>query len=659
MTFSRRSDKRRKRPLEREEPEIKFPEIGAQMGLVPSVQEIVEKADTAGASAPAADKRPFTPQGEAARLGTQPSLPVRRGQGHTGPFIGAGDAARLGVEPTLHPAPASLFWLSGKRDFSARLDRLNRYGGAVLPGQQARIGATVTDKDTYEAEEAAVAAKKSKSYNDIWNEKVTGQPYANDFWGRLAGNYDLSRLNQDENDAWSRYIDDPTEANRAYAGQIGRLADELYANSEYIFDDYDAAGNERSYFDREVAAAAAAYLPQFLDQIAAMGTGAAAGGAGGWAVPVIGPLIGAQAGAVAGSGVYSYNQMRGAAYKGLLDAGVPEELAMAAATDEAVVSSLIEMADTGLDIAMLGFTQLASSLAQKGVRTLAKKGAGRAAQSALQKTIKALGKYGIDVLGEYGEEYIQSAVSMANLGRMASEGRTGALNLAGASVEKLLSMTPQERAKARRAGAEGFKAALLFGGLPAAVNHTLTNGVERMNVRGYGVQLRGAGQVETLIQEALKSPAQSEAYRRAAILNDALENGREPTDAELGRLYAATVAEAGKPPELEAKTGKIVNAENINYGQSSLDKAFSKHSAEFGTYPDGSNTSKEQFRYDINNLLETGLQKSGTYRAMSGTHVYNPSTRQWAFYDSSGNFVTAFKLGLEQFKYLIETGVVK
>ncbi|HWP79909.1 MAG TPA: hypothetical protein VN446_04645 [Candidatus Acidoferrum sp.] len=60
-------------------------------------------------------------------------------------------------------------------------------------------------------------------------------------------------------------------------------------------------------------------------------------------------------------------------------------------------------------------------------------------------------------------------------------------------------MSPEERAKARRAGAEGFKAALLFGGLPAAVNHTLTNGVERMNVRGYGVQLREAGQVPTLI----------------------------------------------------------------------------------------------------------------------------------------------------------------
>ena len=105
---------------------------------------------------------------------------------------------------------------------------------------------------------------------------------------------------------------------------------------------------------------------------------------------------------------------------------------------------------------------------------------------------------------------------------------------------------------------------------------------------------------------------------------------------------------------------KIIRSmDDINYGQSSLDKAFSKHSADFGAYSDGSNTSKGLFKSDINNLLKTGLQKSGAYRATPGTHVFNPSTRQWAFYDANGNFVTAFKLGPDQFKYLIETGVVK
>ena len=162
------------------------------------------------------------------------------------------------------------------------------------------------------------------------------------------------------------------------------------------------------------------------------------------------------------------------------------------------------------------------------------------------------------------------------------------------------------------------------------------------------------------------------------------ETARLMKNADKADEAASAVAGAGKPAASEASDalGKAIDAEwyggkaakgategagnkiissvdDINYGQSSLDKAFSKHSADFGAYSDGSNLSKDLFKSDINNLLETGLQKSGAYRATPGTHVYNPSTRQWAFYDANGNFVTAFKLGPDQFKYLIETGVVK
>lgn len=97
----------------------------------------------------------------------------------------------------------------------------------------------------------------------------------------------------------------------------------------------------------------------------------------------------------------------------------------------------------------------------------------------------------------------------------------------------------------------------------------------------------------------------------------------------------------------------------MKYNQSSIDKAFSKHSTDFGSYPDGSKVSVEAFKNDINNLIETGVQKEGYYRDTFGTHVYNAETAQWAFFNSDNTFNTAFKLGSEQFKYLIETGVVK
>ncbi|SMC80299.1 colicin D domain-containing protein [Papillibacter cinnamivorans] len=124
----------------------------------------------------------------------------------------------------------------------------------------------------------------------------------------------------------------------------------------------------------------------------------------------------------------------------------------------------------------------------------------------------------------------------------------------------------------------------------------------------------------------------------------------------LGSSVKSFVEEKGV---LEGTGQTIKNIDDVNYGQSSLDKAFSKHSADFGTYPDGSNASRELFKSDINDLLRSGIQKSGTYRSLAGIHVYNSSTRLWAFYDTNGNFITAFKLSLEQLKYLIETGVVK
>ena len=116
----------------------------------------------------------------------------------------------------------------------------------------------------------------------------------------------------------------------------------------------------------------------------------------------------------------------------------------------------------------------------------------------------------------------------------------------------------------------------------------------------------------------------------------------------------------GGTGSLAGGTGtRIISVDDVSYGQSSLDKAFCKHSGDFGTYPDGSDTSVELFRSDINNLLINGAQKSGTYRSTFGTHVYNLVTQQWAFFNADGTFNTAFKLSSDQFMYLIETGVVK
>lgn len=73
----------------------------------------------------------------------------------------------------------------------------------------------------------------------------------------------------------------------------------------------------------------------------------------------------------------------------------------------------------------------------------------------------------------------------------------------------------------------------------------------------------------------------------------------------------------------------------------------------------GSKSSVELSKRDVSKLINNGIQKQGKYRSFQGTHIFNENTKQWTFINSDGTFNTAFKLSDSQFKYLLETGVVK
>jgi hypothetical protein len=127
--------------------------------------------------------------------------------------------------------------------------------------------------------------------------------------------------------------------------------------------------------------------------------------------------------------------------------------------------------------------------------------------------------------------------------------------------------------------------------------------------------------------------------------------------AEGGKNLLRFVGILGKS---STKGTKIIkSADDVIFKQSSIDKAFGKHAADFGKYPDGSNASVKLFVNDVKKLINTGIQKSGTWYGRQGTHIYNPTTRQWAFINLDGTFNTALKLSPDQFKYLIETGAVR
>ena len=359
-----------------------------------------------------------------------------------------------------------------------------------------------------------------------------GKTYDDNFIGQFGASYTLGRLTQDESLAWNKYLDNPTEENRAYAEAIGQVISAFQLeNQEVLADDATLPWVSQSL---------ANYLPQFADQVKYGAVGAVSGGTVGSVIPVLGTAAGIKAGITAASGVYSYQTMRGAAFKTLLDLGVPEDVARAAANDEAVVSSAIEMADTGIDLLTLGGKELIAALTGGAAKTAAKKGA----ESAVKKFLKALGKYGLNVAGEWTEEATQQAVSIANANRVETGDMNGILDLAGDAAKvfgkALWDKEDENRAEILEAGEQGAIVAGLMGPLQAGFNQLAYTGVTALDNKAsadYGQQLRSQGLESVTIEAGLKFDEGSRIRQMAEAMQQKQQNGQEVTDVELGDLY--------------------------------------------------------------------------------------------------------------------------
>lgn len=397
-----------------------------------------------------------------------------------------------------------------------------------------KVGIEQVQKNLQAQEEIRALEREKERINYI--RANAGKTFDDNFFGQFGASYALGRMRQDESLAWNKYLEDPTEENRAYAEAIGQLANK--------FEQENKATLAPDATLPWVSQSLANYLPQFADQVKYSAVGAIGGAAAGSAVPVLGTATGIKAGITAASGLYSYQTMRGAAFKSLLDLGVDEETAKAAANDEAVVSSLIEMADTGIDLLTLGGGKLISALTKGGVKTLAKEGAEKAAESAGKKLIKALGKYGLNVAGEWAEESTQQAVSIANENRVKSGTDNGTFGLVGDAAKVFWNaMKDQEdenRAEILEAGAQGAIIAGLMGPLQAGVNQLAYTGVTVMDTRAsadYGQQLRQQGLENTVIEAGLKFQEGSQVRRMADAISQKQKAGQQITEVEMGDLY--------------------------------------------------------------------------------------------------------------------------
>ena len=307
----------------------------------------------------------------------------------------------------------------------------------------------------------------------VLNELAT-RTYEDKFTGQFSANKTLGRLTQDENMAWNNYMISSTPEN------LGKAEATSAAKEKFIKNNKSTIANDASL--PLISQSLARYIPQLTDQLGAQIAGGVAGGVIGSAMPAVGTAVGIKAGAIAASGVYSYNNMRGAAFKNLLGLGVDEETARKAASDEALISALIEMADTGIDIATLGIGNVISLVAKGGARTLAKKGATEVAETAGKKLFKILAKYGINVGSEAAQEGAQESVTIANE-RGAQPGETGKLNLVGNAFKvakgAITGNDPQAAQRISQASAEGAKIAALVGGAQTVGSNIGVNAMNR------------------------------------------------------------------------------------------------------------------------------------------------------------------------------------
>ena len=363
-----------------------------------------------------------------------------------------------------------------------------------------------------------------------------GKTYEDNFFGQFGASYALGRMRQDESLAWNKYLDQPTEENKAYAQAISQLISKFETENADTLDENATLP--------WISQSLANYLPQLWDQVQYGAVGAIGGAAAGSAVPVLGTATGIKAGITAASGLYSYQTMRGAAFKTLLDLGASEEVAREAAGDEAVVSSLIEMADTGIDLLTLGGGKLISAITKGGVKNLAKEGAEKAAESAGKKLLKALGKYGLNVAGEFTEEATQQAASIANANRVEEGVDDGLLGLTGDAAgifwDAVKNPEDENRAEILESGLQGAIVAGLMGPMQAGFNQLAFTGLRTMDNKvsaDYGQQLRQQGFDGVAIEAGMKFPEGSSVYNMAQALQQKQQAGQEITDVELGDLY--------------------------------------------------------------------------------------------------------------------------
>lgn len=334
---------------------------------------------------------------------------------------------------------------------------------------------------------------------DVHDDKV----YKDGFGGQFSANYALGRANNEASKAWAIYMDDPTEENRKIAEGWDSVARNLRANNKAPLDEQ---GEVLPWVSRTLAS----NLPQTVDQTLAQGVGGLVGAG-------LAGAAGAKIGASVASGAQSYDAMRGAAFKRMLDLGVDEETARDLATDEGIINAVIEGGDTYLDWFLLGtggaVKKLLPGLASKATTAVGKSAIGRAV-AAIGKNVdkvpraaRAVGGWALNIPQEGGEEGWQEGVSLA-VDKAALSGQAPDLwDLMKSSVKEALA--PENREQVLEASKDGMKYAAMLGGGQALVSHGLGK-LAQNGAQGVPGQNKTAPEVGAVYENGLNAFSEQE-----------------------------------------------------------------------------------------------------------------------------------------------------
>ena len=437
------------------------------------------------------------------------------------------------------------------------LDRqMGEYGQRPIeePVKPGIANAEAEDETAYQgAIKNANAHIREKNWLD-YVQKYTGKEYQDNFWGQFGGNYTIGRLSQDSSLAWNEYLDNPTEENRLYAQTIDQLVSEVQINNPDVFVDEGTL----SIISKDLAN----YIPQLADQIKYEAGGAVAGAAAGFAVAGTTGYVpairkGIKAGVTAASGVYSYQTMRGAAFKSLLEAGADEETARMAANNEAIISSAIEMGETAISLALTGGGKAIDAVSSGSVAALKKQISDIAGKNVATKFMTIFFGYLANIGSESLEEATQESVSIANENDPNAGFLGLAKNAAGTFFDAVTNKDSENRDRVLEAGAGGARLAALMGGAETIGNAAITHAATSYNAkRLFGNDPQG------LVQVALEVNPDSALANK---LQKKLDGGKKITGTELAKLIGET--ETTTAEQMQSAVGSVVEQRLSEVGE--------------------------------------------------------------------------------------------